>query len=33
MGARGLGTVTGVLLGSVTQRVVHLTDLPVVVVK
>ena len=33
MGARGLGTVTGVLLGSVTQRVVHLTDLPVVVIK
>ena len=33
MGARGLGTVAGVLLGSVTQRVVHLTDLPVVVVK
>lgn len=33
MGARGLGTVAGLLLGSVTQRVIHLTDLPVVVVK
>jgi nucleotide-binding universal stress UspA family protein len=33
MGARGLGTVAGVLLGSTTQRVVHLTDLPVVIVK
>ncbi|MBL8395653.1 MAG: universal stress protein [Candidatus Accumulibacter sp.] len=33
MGARGLGTVSGLLLGSVTQRVVHLTDLPVVIVK
>jgi nucleotide-binding universal stress UspA family protein len=33
MGARGLGTVSGLLLGSVTQRVIHLTDLPVVVVK
>lgn len=33
MGARGLGTVAGLLLGSVTQRVVHLTTLPVVIVK
>ena len=33
IGARGLGTVTGLVLGSVTRRVVHLTDLPVVVVK
>ncbi len=33
MGARGLGSVSGLLLGSVTQRVIHLTDLPVVVVK
>lgn len=33
MGARGLGSVAGVLLGSVTNRVVHLTDLPVLVVK
>ncbi|MBE2261029.1 MAG: universal stress protein [Candidatus Accumulibacter sp.] len=33
MGSRGLGTVSGILLGSVTSRVVHLTDLPVVVVK
>ena len=33
MGARGLGSVFGVLLGSVTNRVVHLADLPVLVVK
>ena len=33
MAARGLGSVAGVLLGSVTHRVVHLTDLPVLVVK
>ncbi len=33
MGARGLGTVAGLLLGSVTSRVIHLTDLPVMVVK
>lgn len=33
MGARGLGSVAGMLLGSVTSRVVHLTDLPVLVVK
>lgn len=33
MAARGLGSVAGVLLGSVTNRVVHLTDLPVLVVK
>lgn len=33
IGSRGLGSVAGILLGSVTSRVVHLTDLPVVVVK
>lgn len=33
MGARGLGSVTGLLLGSVTARVIHLTELPVLVVK
>lgn len=33
IGARGLGSVAGVLLGSVTNRVIHLTDLPVLVVK
>lgn len=33
MGARGLGAVTGLLLGSVTARVLHLTELPVMVVK
>ncbi|WP_300332217.1 universal stress protein [Accumulibacter sp.] len=33
MGARGLGALAGVLLGSVTVRVIHLTDLPVMVVK
>jgi nucleotide-binding universal stress UspA family protein len=33
MGARGLGALAGMLLGSVTVRVIHLTDLPVIVVK
>ncbi|WP_313953217.1 universal stress protein [Accumulibacter sp.] len=33
MGSRGLGSVAGILLGSITTRVVHLSDLPVVVVK
>lgn len=33
MGSRGLGSVAGILLGSVTTRVVHLADVPVVIVK
>lgn len=33
VGARGLGSLAGALLGSVTTRVIHLTDLPVLVVK
>ncbi|WP_291990477.1 universal stress protein [Candidatus Accumulibacter sp. ACC007] len=33
MGSRGLGSVAGILLGSVTTRVVHLSELPVVVIK
>ncbi len=33
IGARGLGSVAGALLGSVTTKVIHLTDLPVLVVK
>lgn len=33
IGSRGLGSVTGILLGSVTTRVVHLSDVPVLVVK
>jgi nucleotide-binding universal stress UspA family protein len=33
MGSRGLGSVTGILLGSVTTRVIHLTELPVLVIK
>ncbi|MCM8594292.1 universal stress protein [Accumulibacter sp.] len=33
LGARGRGSVAGILLGSVTSRVIHLTDLPVLVVK
>ncbi len=33
IGARGLGSVAGLLLGSVTSRVVHLSELPVLVVK
>ncbi len=33
MGTRGLGTVQGLLLGSVATKTVHLTDLPVLLVK
>lgn len=33
MGTRGLGALQGVLMGSVTTRVLHLTDLPVTLVK
>lgn len=33
MGRRGLGTIQGLALGSVSTRVLHLTDLPVVLVK
>lgn len=33
MGTRGLGHVTGMLLGSVTTKVIHLTDVPVLLVK
>lgn len=33
VGARGLGSVAGALLGSVTTKIIHLTDLPVLVVK
>lgn len=33
MGNRGLGTVLGLLLGSVTTKVVHLVDVPVTLVK
>jgi nucleotide-binding universal stress UspA family protein len=33
MGTRGLNPVVGVVLGSVATRVVHLTDLPVTLVK
>lgn len=33
MGTRGLGAVAGVLMGSVTTRLLHLTDLPVTLVK
>jgi nucleotide-binding universal stress UspA family protein len=33
MGSRGLGSVAGILLGSVTTRVIHLTELPVLVIK
>ncbi len=33
IGARGLGSVAGLVLGSVTKRVIQLTDLPVLVVK
>ena len=33
MGVRGLGTVAGLLLGSVTTKVLHLVDVPVLLVK
>lgn len=33
MGTRGLGAVTGLLLGSVTTKVIHLSDVPVLLVK
>lgn len=33
MGSRGLGAISSVLLGSVTQRLLQLTDLPVTLVK
>jgi len=33
MGTRGLGSVAGVLLGSVTTKVLHLLDVPILLVK
>ena len=33
MGARGLGSVIGLLLGSITTKVVHLASVPVLLVK
>lgn len=33
MGTRGLGALTGLLLGSVAMRVIHLTKVPVTLVK
>ena len=33
MGTRGLGSVAGVLLGSVATKVIHLVDLPILLVK
>jgi len=33
MGTRGMGTVAGLVLGSVASRVVHLADMPVTMVK
>jgi nucleotide-binding universal stress UspA family protein len=33
MGTRGLGTLKGLVLGSVAQKVMHLTDRPVLLVK
>lgn len=33
MGTRGRGAISSVLLGSVTQRLLHLTELPVTLVK
>jgi nucleotide-binding universal stress UspA family protein len=33
IGTRGLGRITGMLLGSVTSKVVHLSDVPILLVK
>jgi len=33
MGTRGMGTITGLLLGSVATKVVHVSEMPVVLVK
>ena len=33
MGTRGLGSVSGMLMGSVATKVVHLSDIPVLLVK
>jgi nucleotide-binding universal stress UspA family protein len=33
MGARGLGELSGILMGSVTTRVIQLTEIPVLLVK
>jgi nucleotide-binding universal stress UspA family protein len=33
MGTRGLGTVQGLLLGSVATKVIHLANVPVMLVK
>ncbi|MFZ5555433.1 MAG: universal stress protein [Pseudomonadota bacterium] len=33
MGTRGMGRVTGMLLGSVAAKVIHLSDVPVLLVK
>ena len=33
IGTRGLGQISGILLGSVTTKVVHLSDVPVLLVK
>lgn len=33
MGTRGLGAVAGALLGSVSEKVIHLADLPVTLIK
>jgi nucleotide-binding universal stress UspA family protein len=33
MGTRGLGHVAGMLLGSVTTKVIHLADMPILLVK
>jgi len=33
MGTRGLGSVAGILLGSVTLKVIHLVDVPILLVK
>ena len=33
MGPRGLGVVTGMLLGSIASKLIHLSDIPVLLVK
>ncbi|MFN0302201.1 MAG: universal stress protein, partial [Burkholderiales bacterium] len=33
MGTRGLGSVSGLVLGSVATKIIHLVDVPVTLVK
>jgi nucleotide-binding universal stress UspA family protein len=33
MGTRGLGRIQGILLGSVTMKVIHLAEVPITLIK